>query len=286
MKLRTKGAIFMLAAAFFYAITAAIVKSLSDIPVVEKVFFRNVIGLLPIIFVSFRKKVPIKEYLLGSNKPFLILRGIFGLIAIATYYYALSHAPLAETVTLGNVYPFFVIIFSYFFIKEEIQKVHIVTFLLSIIGAVLIIRPQFNTINVFYIFAFVSAIFTGAAYTTVKHLQKTDDSLVIMSYFSLITAVVFLPFIFMGHFVIPEGENLIKLLMLGGSATVYQICMTTAFQYAPAGEIAIYSYASIVFSGIIGVIFWNEMPTLLSLIGAIFILSAALINYKVPNRKI
>lgn len=280
MKQRSKGAIFMLVAACFYAITAAIVKSLSDIPVVEKVFFRNIIGLLPIIVVACKQKGSIKRYLLGNNKPFLILRGVFGLIAMASYYYALSHAPLAETVTLGNIYPFFVIIFSYFFIKEEIRKVHIGTFIMSILGAVLIIRPQFDNVNIFYIFAFVSAIFTGAAYTTVKHLQETDDSLVIMFYFSLITAVAFLPFVFMGHFVLPKGWDLLKLLMLGGSATLYQICMTTAYKYAPAGEIAIYSYASIVFSGIIGFILWYEIPTLLSLMGSILILLAAFINYK------
>ena len=216
----------------------------------------------------------------GNNKPFLILRGVLGLIATGGYYYALSNAPLADTVTLTNIYPFFVIIFSWVFIKEKIRKVHIYTFLLSLLGAVLIIRPQFHSINIFYIFAFFSAVFTGAAYTNIKHLQKTDDTLVIMFYYSLITAVAFLPFVFMGHFVIPKGWGLFKLLVLGLTGTLYQTCMTSAYKYAPAGEIAIYSYASIVFSGIIGLVIWSEIPTLLSVTGSALIILAAFINYK------
>ncbi len=284
MESRSKGALFMLAAACFFALTAAVVKSLTGIPVAEKVFFRNIISLVPIIVLAYKKQGS-KRYLAGNNKLFLILRGILGLIATGGYYYALSNAPLADTVTLTNIYPFFVIIFSWFFIKEKIKKVHIYTFLLSLMGAVMIIRPQFDSINLFYIFAFFSAVFTGGAYTAVKYLQKTDETLVIMFYYSLITAIAFLPLVLMGHFVIPKGWGLIKLLMLGVTGTMYQICMTTAYKYAPAGEIAIYSYASIVFSGIIGLLLWNEIPTLLSLAGSVFIITAAFINYKARQTK-
>lgn len=276
---KRKGAMLMLTAAVFYAITAAMVKSIQAIPVAEKVFFRNLISLLPIIIMNRSKGVN----LLGNNKKFLVLRAVLGLFGAGCYFYALSNAPLADTVALANLYPFFVIIFSFVFIKEDIQKVHIFAFIVSIMGAILIIKPQFDAVNIFYILAFASAVFTGGAYTTVKHLQETEDSIVIMFYFSLITAIVCIPFVLMGNFVLPKGMSLLKLLLLGGAATFYQFFMTSAYKYAPAGEIAIYSYASIVVSAIIGILVWHEIPNLSSVIGIILIISAAFFNYRIPS---
>ncbi len=276
MKANKKGALFMLVAACFFALTAALVKSLPDIPVAEKVFFRNIIGLMPVLIVNIKKR----KMSWGSNKPFLILRAILGLIATGAYYFALSRAPLADTVILMNVYPFFIVIFSFYFLKEDIKKEQLYALVLSITGAILVIRPQFNAINFVYIITLFAAILTAGAYTTVKHLKKTEDSVVIMFYFSLVTAIGFLPFMLKSHFVVPVGMNLIKLLVLGASATCYQMFMTTAYKFAPAGEIAVYSYASIVISSIIGVIFWSEVPSLLSLLGAGLIIIAAFINYR------
>lgn len=266
----------MLIAAGFFSVTAALVKSLPDIPIAEKVFFRNIIGLMPVLFLIIKNK----KISWGNNKPFLILRAALGLIATGLYFFALSHAPLSDTVTLINLYPFFIVIFSYYFLKEPIRKVQMYALLLSIIGAVLVIRPQFNNINYIYIITLISAVLTAGAYTAVKHLKKTEESVVIMFYFSLMTAIAFFPFMLNSHFVLPVGMNLVKLLILGASATCYQMFMTSAYKYAPAGEIAIYSYASIVISSVIGVIFWGEAPALPSILGAGLIITAAFINYR------
>ena len=55
--------------------------------------------------------------------------------------------------------------------------------------------------------------------------------------------------------------------------------MTYAYGYAQAGELSIYSYGNTVFSAIIAIFIWSEIPDLLSFLGIVMILSGAYINY-------
>ena len=80
----------MLIAAFFYALMAAIVKSIEGIPLFEMLFFRNAFGVVFILLITLRKRIPLK----GVNRIGLVSRGLTGFIAIAFYYLAINSAPL------------------------------------------------------------------------------------------------------------------------------------------------------------------------------------------------
>lgn len=56
--------------------------------------------------------------------------------------------------------------------------------------------------------------------------------------------------------------------------------MTYAYRYSEAGDLSIYSYGKTVFSVVIGIVLWIEIPDLLSFIGIGAILSGAYMNYR------
>ena len=86
-------------------------------------------------------------------------------------------------------------------------------------------------------------------------------------------------------FVVPTSYDLVLLLLIGGFATIAQMTMTIAYKYAEASKLAIYGYANIIFSTILGVLIWRELPDFVSLMGGLLIISAGFINYIVINKE-
>lgn len=273
---KTKGIILILLSSLFFALMASTVKSLGHIPLAEKIFFRNILGLFIAFYIVKKKKKPI----LGYNRKYLLLRSCFGLLGVACYFFALSIMPLADTVILNKLSPFFVLILSSLFLKEKIKKFHIFSLTLAFIGAGFIIKPQFDMSIIPSLIALMSAFFAGSAYTVIRHLRLTDSPETIVLYFTFISSISVLPFILMGEFVVPTTFEILRLLALGVFATTAQFLMTNAYRYAPAGELSIYSYANIIFSTFLGLIIWSEIPDILSILGGLLILGAGFINWK------
>lgn len=278
---RKKGVILILLSALFFALMSATVKSLDRFPITEKIFFRNLFGLIIATYMLIKNKKPI----LGNNKTFLILRSLFGLLGVAANFYALSHLPLADSVMLNKMSPFFVLILSAFFLNEKIKPFQLLSLILAIIGALFVIKPEFDVSLIPYIVALSSAFFAGSAYTIIRYLIRTDSSETIIFYFTFISTIAMIPFMLLGQFIVPTGIEIFGLLGLGLFATIAQFLITNAYRYAPAGELSIYTYANIIFSTIIGIIIWIEIPGILSIIGGLIIISAGFINYNSNKNK-
>jgi drug/metabolite transporter (DMT)-like permease len=264
---RTKGILLAIGGAFFFSMIGVSIKWIDGIPALEKFFFRSVFGLLFICIFMVRSKIPFKYV----NLPMLILRGLTGVVGGITFYVAISGAPMAEVTTLSNIFPFMVVILSAIFLKEPIRRFHIIAVVISFIGAMFVIRPGFTEINIYYIIAFVSAIFTAFSYTILKHLRITDTSEIVVFYYSIIGVLGCIPIMILGNFIIPTPFQFFQLLVLGLNATLYQWFISSAYKYAPAGELSIYSYTTIVFSALMGILFWQEYLVPATIIGILCI---------------
>lgn len=281
MEDRKKGITYILLSSLFFALMAATVKFLGDMPTAEKIFFRNLVG----IFVAFSLVKKSGSSLVGNNKKLLILRSIFGLLGIAAYFYALANMKLSDAVILNKMSPFFVVVFAAIFLNEKITKKQIAALITALIGAVLVIRPGFDSNLIPSLIALMSSIFAGIAYTVVRQLRKTDSAATVVFYFSLFSTLAMVPFMISGSFVIPSPVQAFALLALGLFAAAAQLFMTNAYRHAEAGELSIYTYANIVFSTIFGLVLFQEIPDFFSVLGALLIISAGYLNYRAKEKE-
>jgi drug/metabolite transporter (DMT)-like permease len=281
MKDKTKGVILMLISALFFALMASAVKWTEDLPLMQKIFFRDTIGFIVSVILIKKSRIPFK----GNNVPFLILRSLIGFSAIVLYFYAISKLYLADASILENTNPFFIILFSFIFLKENIKKYQIATLVIGFLGALLVIKPQFNYTIVPSIMGLASGVFAGAAYTIVRYLSKTDYPQTIIFYFTATSLLITLPFLFMGHFIAPTLIQWIGLICIALSAATAQFLITNAYRYAPASELSIYNYTQILFALFLGMLFWSEIPDLLSLTGGVLIVLSGYINYRYSRDK-
>ncbi len=281
MKDTNKAALLMVIAAFVYALLSANVKWIQGIPIFEKMFFRTFFGLIMVSVIVWREKIPIR----GNKRSSLIGRGVTGFISTFFYYMALTYAPMAEAVTLSNTYPFLLAILCWVFLGEKIRSFHLIALVLSFVGAVLIIRPGFAEINFYYIIAVLAAVFMAITYTFLRKARETEHTQVIVLWYSAICALGCIPVMLFEKPVMPTLFQFCQLLSLGIIATIYQLLLSKAYKYAPATEISIYSYTTIVFSSILGFIVWGEVPAIFTVFGALMIISGAFVIFRCENKK-
>ncbi len=274
MENRNKGITLMILSSLFFALMAAAVKLSGDLPTMEKVFFRNIVGLAFTSYLIFKSK----KSFVGTNKRYLFYRSLFGLLGVFLYFFAIDRLPLADAVVLNQMNPFFVLLLAAFFLKEKIRKLQFSAILLALMGVVFIVKPQFNLTVVPALVGLSSAFFAAAAYTIIRHLRLTDDPLIIVFYFTGLSTISAIPFF--GQFTMPSVNQFLTLLAVGIFATIAQFLMTYAYRYAEAGDLSIYSYGNTLFSIFIGIVIWREVPDIFSLMGILLILMGAYVNYR------
>jgi len=272
---------FMLLSASAFALMTACVKLVSthNIPVLEIVAARGLVSLL-ISYVDIkRKKIPVW----GHNKMLLIARGVVGSLALMCVYYAVTTIPLAEATLLQYMYPVFTAILAFLFLKEKIQRSTFICIVLCLLGLLAMIKPNLSlngetvlpwlSVSV----ALLGALGSGTAYVIVKKLSKIEDSSVIIFYFPLIALPLSVALLG-NNFVMPDLEALILLLFVGIFTQIGQVGLTKAMQTEVAAKVGAFSYVQVIFSALLGVLLFDEIPSMWTFIGGALIVLGALIN--------
>ncbi|TEW55534.1 DMT family transporter [Psychromonas sp. RZ22] len=267
--------------AFAFSVMTACVKLVSthNIPVFEIVAARAIVSLIISYIDIKRKKIPVW----GNNKILLVARGAVGTFALICLYYAVTTLPLAEATLLQYIYPVFTAILAFFFLKERIQRSTLICILLCLLGLLAMVKPNLSmsgetVLPWFSVFiALIGALGSGTAYVIVKRLSKVEDSSVIIFYFPLIALP--LSLILLGdNFVMPDTQALILLLFVGIFTQIGQVGLTKAMQTEVAAKVSAFSYVQVVFSAILGLLIFNEVPSIWTLLGGSLIILGALIN--------
>lgn len=270
---RSKGIVFIIISAFGFAMMSAFVKLSGDLPSFQKTFFRNVVSLI----VAFTLILNHKGSFFGKreNRETLILRSTFGTLGIIFNFYSIDKLMLSDANMLNKLSPFFVIIFSSLFLKENINLKQILAIVVAFIGALFIIKPSFNSEIIPAIIGVLGAVTAAAAYTCVRSLGKKEAPDTIVFYFSFFSSIVTLPLMLLSY----KPMSMLQftyLILAGVFASLGQFGITLAYKYAPAREISIFDYTNIIFSAIISLFLFGILPDYLSIIGYIIIFMASL----------
>ncbi len=278
---------YMVLSALGFALMGACVKAAGHdgIPVLEIVAARALVSCC-ISYLDVRRK---GISIWGHNKLLLMARGLTGTLALVCVFYAVTVLPLAEATLVQYLNPLFTALLAFAFLKEVIQRSTIVSIVLSLIGLLVMVNPEILLGNVMIsagalpldgvVAALLGALGSAVAYVFVRQLSKTEDPSVIIFYFPIIALPVSV-LLLGNNFVMPSGTTWIWLLLVGIFTQVGQIGLTKAMQTEKAGKAMAYSYVQIVFAALLGWSLFDETPTLVTLLGALFIISGALINMR------
>lgn len=276
--MKNKGIMMIIISAFCFALMNVFVKLSGDLPSIQKSFFRNVVAM--IIALMILKKSGIGFRIEKKNIGLLLGRSICGTIGIIANFYAVDHLLLADASILQKLSPFFVIIFSYFLLKESVTKMQVFSIVIAFIGMLFVVKPSFsNTQLLPSLVAIVGAIGAGAAYTMVRMLSKRGvQGPQIVFYFSSFSCLVVVPYLLFS-FVPMTWEQVGILILAGVSAAGGQFAITAAYSYAAGRDISIYDYSQVIFSALLGFILFGQIPDLYSFLGYLIIFMITLCTY-------
>ncbi len=274
-----KGIICIIFSSFCFALMGFFARLAGPLPFAEKAFFRNIVAFLvalPMV-IKERKSVSLPK---GAVK-WLFFRSAAGSIGIFGNFYALDRIPIADAAILNKMSPFFSVIFSFIILGEKIKPFPFICILGAFLGSVFVIKPSSDIIKSFpALVAFSGGMGAGFAYSCVRKLGKSGvKGPVVIAFFSAFSCIASLPFLIFG-FVPMSLNQFLVLLGAGIAASGGQFGITYAYYFASPRDISVFDYSQIIFSAVLGFVFFSQVPDALSFIGyGIIILMALLVFF-------
>lgn len=260
----------MLASSLSFALMGVCVKASPDVPVTLKVVFRNLVTLA--VAAALVGRTSARFFGHPGSRRLLLGRSLCGIVGVTAYFWTIDHLYLADAAILNKLSPFFVTVFAAVFLSEAINRPVATALVLAFGGAILIIKPRFDLSVVPALVGLLSAAAAGAAYVFVRALRQREPPETIVFVFSLTTVALLSPAAVATGYR-PSPPDLALMAAIGLFAAGGQFGLTAAFRHAPASEVALYSYATVVFSALFGFAIWNERPDLLSIVGALMVIA-------------
>lgn len=277
MALPSPGIRYMFLAAAFFSVMTVFVKMLGTrMPAAEIVFVRSLISLVITLQMLRAARIEI----LGNRRGLLTLRGLIGFVALVCFFYAIPRLPLADVTVIQYTNPVFVALLAAVFLRERVRGREIMGLTLSLAGVLVITRPGFLVgLSSSYAIdpltaaiALAGALLAAAAYTVVRKLRETEDPLVVVLYFPLISVPAAVPLMW-DSIVWPTLREWVLLLGIGIATQIAQIFLTRGLHAERAARATSVSYIQIVFATIWGMAFFGEYPDLATIAGALLVIS-------------
>ncbi|MBT3533410.1 MAG: DMT family transporter, partial [Rhodospirillaceae bacterium] len=175
-----KGIAWMfLAGLIFVFVTGAVRYLSSSIHPIQLGFLRYAIALIFLAPIFWRE---IRSY---RNRPrrygLHIFRGLLQAFGVMLWFYAMAHIPVAEVTALGFTAPIFATIGAALFLGEKLYMRRIGAVIFGFAGALVILRPGMQAIELGAIAQLVAAPLFAASLLMAKKLTETEHNSTIVA---------------------------------------------------------------------------------------------------------
>ena len=228
---------------------------LSDsIPSVQAAFLRYLLGLViicPFVIQQIGKRdrtIPILKY--G-------VRGTLHGSAVVLWFYSVSNIPLSDVTAINYLTPIFTTIGAVIVFKERLTKERLLAIMLSIFGAILILKPGIEAISLGKSAQLLSTILFAASYLITKSLTKTEGTILIVFMLTLFATITLFPIAAI-NWSTPSINELALLTGIAILATLGHYFMTKAVALAPLSVTQPVIFLQLIWSTLIGLVVFGE----------------------------
>lgn len=178
----------------------------------------------------------------------------------------------ADAIAILYAYPFLLVIIAVLFLGERANWTVWVGIVTGFFGVLLVIRPEFNQINIGTVYIFICAMIIGLQLALNRKLGAISPPL-ITAFFGALCATIALTCLLPGSWQPIPDEAWLYIGLLIFAGTINQVLLVYAFVYADASTLAPFTYFEIVSAVIFGYLFFDTLPSILSWLG-IFLITA------------
>ena len=288
-----KGIIFILLAMMVFSAQDGIMKYIFNfVSLYEVYLIRTVVSFVLILIFLILTKKPI---VFKSHYPFLTFcRVILFFFGFSSFYISLTVLPLGTATALFFVTPFLITIFAHFFLNEEIGPRRWSAVAVGFVGVYVTLNPDFSNFNYLSLLPILCALCYSLSMIIIKKTSD-KDSVYTQTFTFYIGAIIFSLFF---YFIIGDGKfnttnhpasqfifrewfvdlenSYLFMVSTGFTATIAFLLLFTAYSIASPAVVSPFEYSILLWSSLIGWIYFKEIPTLNTIIGIIIIVSSGI----------
>lgn len=270
-----KGMTNMLASATTISgVNGCVVHLSQSIHVFEIAFFRQFFGVIFMSALFLRSGIrPLTTRRLGLH----ILRSVLNVVAMLGFFYGLTLEPLAKVVSLSLSAPLFATVCAVLFLREKMTPHRWIALFVGLAGALIILRPGIQVVSLGAIMVILSNCFWAVALVVIKVLSRTESSVTIALYATILQTPVALIFALF-FWQTPTAEQLAWMAVIGIGGSCAQIFLGEAFRHADATLVLPIDFTKLFWAGLIGYLFFNQVPEIWIWIGGAVVFSAVFYN--------
>jgi drug/metabolite transporter (DMT)-like permease len=270
-----------------------IMKNLSvHYSVIQLMFVRGVFALL--VFCCLLPLLSGDRVLQSNRKGLQVLRGSLQFLSFSCYYIALKSMPILDLVTIFFSAPLIAVALSVPILKEQVSAKHCAAVSLGFVGALLMIGTTgIGFDDSIAMFAFGAAILYAGSIIVTRILGESDQGVTTALYTLIMYAILaglsvsvmefIFPFVMQdssspeaGYWITPTIQHTGLLIVAGVAVCVSFLFLAHAYRHAPVSILVPWEYSALIWGGVFGYIFWNELPSTVTIFGATLIVSSGI----------
>ena len=190
------------------------------------------------------------------------------------WFVALPLVTLADITALGFTGPIFVTIGAALFLGEVVRMRRWAAVLVGFLGALVIIRPGFDTVSLGTLAVLASTPLFSASNLMAKALARTDSAATIVVWQSILIALFALPFA-IWHWQTPTLVDVGWFLLAGFFGTAGHLIMQRGYHLAEITVLQPIGFLSLVWNTLLGLLLFSQKPDLWTFVGAAIIFASA-----------
>ena len=225
-------------------------------------------------------------------------RGFFGALGAVGYTHSVTVLPIGDSIAVFSLYPIFTAFFARIILKEKLTINHIIALIISIFGVMMISQPSFlfktpnsNLSKNEHIMGYGSALFgafwVGSLFIFIKLAKGANVMFLVISHglFCIIEGIImmllFQKFEVNGLFVNPSVVSWCLMISIGFIGYIGQWTLNKSAQLIPAGISSLLRSSDMIWTYIWQIIFFDTMPNVFTVIGALSIFTGiCMVSYE------
>jgi drug/metabolite transporter (DMT)-like permease len=260
--------VWMLCGAFAFACMGAFAHGLDDVCDWQVVVL--VRAVLATIFATLMVLAAGAKFVVWRPKT-LWVRSIAGSISMLCTFYALPRLPIADVLTIANIFPVWVALLSWPLLGEKLSRGVWLAIVCAIAGVALVQQPGGDEANAGALAVLFGSMATAVAMIGLHRLTNIDVRAVVVHFSAVATLFAISTFFLfplnhaIGEYL--DAKILLMLFGVGVSATVGQVLLTKAFTAGNAAKVSVVALSQVGFAMLFDVLFWARSFSAESLAG-------------------
>lgn len=201
-----------------------------------------------------------------------LIKATVDFLSLPLWAIAVANIHISQAVSLSYLTPLFMAVFAYFLLKDKMELDRWVAMIVGFIGAYIVLLPDTQGFNFYSVFVLGTCVLWALGGVFTKTLSEFQHPIIIVLLTNIIIFLYSVPFANFRVITLGEFWLLLALSFLACSSHIVLAC---AFSKTRITLLLPFDYIRLVFAAMFAFIFYDEVISVNTGVGAVVIMAAA-----------